>query len=195
MAVGNRKAKFNINMNIKDFREDFNKAVDFFKEDIAGLRTGRASTVMVEGVMVEAYGTKQPLKSVASISVADPKTLNIEPWDKSIMAALEKGIRDSGLGINPVNDGRLIRLVLPDLTVERRQELAKILHQKLEQAKISVRKVREEIRGMISESEKEKSITEDDKYRLQEELEKMVKEYNEQIEKIGEQKEKEITTI
>lgn len=182
-------------MNIKDFKGDFDKVISFLKEDIAGLRTGCASTAIVEGVSVEAYGTRQPLKSVASISVADARTLNIEPWDKSIMGALEKGIRDSGLGINPVNDGKLIRLVLPELTVERRQELNKILHQKLEQSRISIRKVREEVRGLISEEEKEKSITEDDKYRLQEELEKIVKEYNEQIEKIGDQKEKEITTI
>lgn len=182
-------------MNIKDFIGDFDKAVGFFKEDITGLRTGRASTAIVEGVTVEAYGTRQPLKAVASISVGDSKTLNIEPWDKSIMAAVEKGIRDSGLGINPVNDGRLIRLVLPELTVERRNELIKILRQKLEQAKIAVRKVREEIRGLIIEEEKAKSITEDDKYRLQEDLEKVVKEYNEKIAAMAEQKEKEIMTV
>jgi len=182
-------------MDIKDFKGDFEKVVVFFKDDIAGLRTGRASTVMVEGVMVDAYGSRQPLKAVASISVADPKTLNIEPWDKSILGAVEKGIRDSGLGINPVNDGRLIRLKLPDLTVERRNDLVKVLHQKIEQAKVSVRKVREEVRDFISEEEKTNSITEDQKYRLQEDLEKMVKEYNEKITEVGDQKEKEIQTV
>lgn len=182
-------------MNIKDFKGDFDKVLEFLKEDISGLRTGRASTAMVESVTVEAYGSRQALKAVASISVADAKTLNIEPWDKSLMSAVEKGIRDSGLGINPVNDGKMIRLALPELTTERRSELTKILHQKLEQAKISARKVREEIRTQIADGEKSKSITEDDKFRLQEELEKMVKEYGDKISSIGDQKEKEINTV
>ncbi len=182
-------------MNIKDFKGDFDKVIDFLKEDISGLRTGRASTAMVEGVSVEAYGMRQPLKAVASISVADAKTLNIEPWDKSILSAVEKGLRDSGLGINPVNDGRLIRLSLPELTSERRVELTKVLHQKVEQARISARKVREEVRDLVTGEEKAKSISEDEKFSLQEDLEKMVKEYNEKIAQIGEQKEKEITSV
>lgn len=182
-------------MNINDHKSEFTKAIEFLKHDISGLRTGRASTAMVEEVHVEAYGTRQPLKGVASISVSDPKTLVIEPWDKSLLAAVEKGIRDSGVGINPVNDGRFIRLCLPELTVERRTELTKVLHQKLENARISLRKVREEVRDLITEAEKEKSVTEDEKYRLQEELDKMVKEFNDQIKEIGENKEKEINTV
>ncbi|MCX6781998.1 MAG: ribosome recycling factor [Candidatus Magasanikbacteria bacterium] len=182
-------------MNINEHKEDFNKAIDFLKQDIAGLRTGRASTAMVEDIHVEAYGTRQPLKAVASISVADPKTLNVEPWDKSLMSAVEKGIRDSGLGINPVNDGRLIRLSMPELTVERRAELTKILHQKLENARISIRQVREDVRGIINDGETEGTITEDEKYRLQEELDKLVKEFNEQIKMVGEKKEAEISGI
>ena len=182
-------------MNINDFKGDFEKAVEFFKHDITSLRTGRASTAMVEDLSVEAYGARQPLKSVASITVADPKTLNIEPWDKSIMAAVEKGIRESSLGINPVNDGKLIRLPLPELTTERRQELTKVLRQKIEQARVGIRKVREEVRGLIGGGEKDKSITEDDKFRLQEDLEKMVKEHNDQVARLGEQKEKEINTV
>lgn len=182
-------------MNANDFKPEFAKAVEFLKSDIAGLRTGRASTVMVEGVSVEAYGTKQPLKAVASISIADPKTLNIEPWDKSLLAAVEKGLRESNLGINPVNDGRLIRLCLPELTVERRAELIKVLHQKLEAARVAVRKTREDARALIIQSEKDNEIPEDDKFRLFDELEKMVKDFNEQIKTIGEKKEGEINTI
>ena len=182
-------------MNINDFKPEFAKAIEFLKSDIAGLRTGRASTAMVEGVLVEAYGTKQPLKAVASISVADPKTLNIEPWDKSLMAAVEKGLRDSGLGINPINDGRLIRLSLPELTVERRAELAKVLNQKLEQARIAVRKIREDARALIIQLEKDNELNEDDKFRLFEELEKMVKDFNEQVKTVGEKKEQEISTV
>jgi ribosome recycling factor len=182
-------------MNINDFKPEFNKAIDFLKQDISGLRTGRASTAMVEDISVEAYGTRQPLKAVASISIADPKTLNVDPWDKGLLSAVEKGIRDSGLGINPVNDGRLIRLILPELTVERRAELTKILHQKLENARISVRQIREDVRNIINEGEKEGEVTEDEKFRLQEELDKLVKEYNEQIKSVGEKKETEINGI
>ena len=182
-------------MNINDFKGDFVKVVDFLKQDISGLRTGRASSAMVEGIMVEAYGTHQPLKAVASIVVQDAKTLVLEPWDKTILAAVEKGIRDSGLGINPQNDGRIIRLAMPELTTERRAELTKVLHQKLEGARVSVRKVREEVREMVIMEEKDGSIGEDEKFKLLDDLEKLVKEYNDQIKLIGEKKEEEIHTV
>ncbi|MFA5128010.1 MAG: ribosome recycling factor [Patescibacteria group bacterium] len=182
-------------MNINEHKEEFNKVLDFMKQDIAGLRTGRASTIMVEDVSVEAYGSRQPLKAVASISVSDAKTLVIEPWDKSLLQAVEKGIRESNLGLNPVNDGRIIRLCLPELTVERRAELVKVLHTKLENARISVRQVREEVRDKIAEAEEAGSVGEDEKFRMQEDLDKMVKDYNEQIKTIGEKKESEINTV
>ncbi|MFA7653510.1 MAG: ribosome recycling factor [Candidatus Magasanikbacteria bacterium] len=182
-------------MNINDFKGDFVKVVDFLKQDIAGLRTGRASSAMVESIMVEAYGIHQSLKAVASIVVQDAKTLILEPWDKTILAAVEKGIRDSGLGINPQNDGRIIRLTMPDLTSERRVELIKVLHQKLEAARVSIRKVREEAKEMAIMEEKEKSIGEDEKFKLLDDLEKMVKDFNDKIKEIGEQKEEEIHTV
>jgi ribosome recycling factor len=182
-------------MHINDFKPEFVKVVDFLKQDIASLRTGRATSAIVDSVQVEAYGTHQPLKAVASITIADAKTITIEPWDKGQLQAIEKGIRDAGLNINPINDGKLVRLILPDLTSERRQELVKVLHQKLEQARISVRKVREEAREMITMEEKDGGMSEDEKFKLQEELEKMVKSYNDEILKIGEAKEKEITTV
>lgn len=182
-------------MNTLDYKEQFEKCAEFFKSDIASLRTGRANTAMVEDVTVEAYGTRQPIKAVASISIADAKTLNVEPWDKGLLSAVEKGIRDSSLGINPVNDGRLIRVILPDLTSERRTELLKVLRQKEEHAKISVRKVREEVRDLILEAEKNKDISEDDRYKLQENLEEMVKDYNTKIEDIAKKKEEEIQTV
>jgi len=182
-------------MNINDFKEEFSKAIEFFKTDISGLRTGRASTAMVENVTVEAYGIRQPLKALVSISIMDPKTLMLDPWDKSILANVEKGIRDANLGINPVNDGRGIRLSLPELTVERRQELIKVLHQKLEASRVAVRQIREDIRKEIETQEKNKEISEDDKYKFQDDLEKLVKEFNDKIKLVGEEKEKEITTI
>lgn len=176
-------------------KAQFDAAIEFLRHDISGLRTGRASSALVEDVQIEAYGTRQALKAVASISVADAKTLNIEPWDKSLLLAVETGLRASSLGINPVNDGKLIRLPLPDLTSERRAELIKVLHQKLESAKISLRKVREDVRDQIEAAEKNKQISEDEKFKLQDDLEKMVKDYNEKVKAVGEEKETEITSI
>lgn len=176
-------------------KDAFDKSIDHLKQEITVLRTGRATPALVEDIVVEAYGTKQPLKSVASISVADAKTLNVDPWDKTLVQAVETAIRNSDVGINPVNDGTLIRLPLPDLTAERRADLIKVLHKKLEEARISVRKIREDVRSEIDKKEKAKEISEDEKFGMQDDLEKLVKEYNEHIKKIGEEKEKEINTI
>lgn len=173
----------------------FNKAVEFFKHDITSLRTGRASSAIVEDVMVEAYGVRQPLKAVASITVQDAKTLAVEPWDKSIMGAVESALRVAPIGINPVNDGRLIRLSLPDLSQDRRKELVKVLSQKMEAARVSIRKVREEVKEFVELAEEGGEIAEDEKFKQLDELEKVVKEYNDKIKELGEEKEKEINTI
>lgn len=180
---------------VQDNKEKFNKAIEYLKHDISGLRTGRATPALVEDILIEAYGVKQPLKAVASISVQDAKTLAISPWDRSIMQAVESGLRNSQLGINPVNDGKLIRLPLPELNQERRQELIKVLHQKLETARVAVRKIREEVKTEIEDMEKEKLISEDEKFKQLDELEKIVKDFNEKIKEVGEEKETEINTI
>ena len=182
-------------MDIGQHREHFEKTIEHLKSEISTLRTGRATPALVEDVTVEAYGVKQPLKAVASISVADAKTLTIDPWDKGLIQAVELAIGNSQLGINPVNDGKLIRLPLPELTQDRRQELIKVLHTKLEQARIAVRKIREDVRKEIDKAEKDKEIGEDEKYTLQDELEKLVKEYNDRMKEMGENKEKEIVTV
>lgn len=176
-------------------KPEFEKAIEHFKQDISSLRTGRATPAIVEDIVIEAYGTRQPLKAVASISVADAKTLNIDPWDKGLMQAVEAGLRNSPLGINPVNDGKLIRLPLPELTSERRADLIKVLHQKSEAARIAIRKIREDARTEIEMAEEAKEMGEDEKFKLFDEIEKLVKEYNDRIKMMGEDKEKEITTI
>lgn len=176
-------------------KEEFDRAIEHLKQDITGLRTGRATPAIVEDVVVEAYGARQPLKSLASISVADAKTLTVQPWDKSVLQAIETGIRNSDVGVSPVNDGTLIRLSLPDLTTERRQELIKVLHQKLEAARIALRKIREEIRDQIQKAESNSEISEDEKFMMQDELENIVKEYNEKVKTIGAEKEKEVLTV
>ncbi|MFH1286157.1 MAG: ribosome recycling factor [Candidatus Magasanikbacteria bacterium] len=184
-------------MNIIDeYNGQFEKTIEHLKKEVSNLRTGRATPALVEDITVEAYGTKQTLKAVASISVQDAKTLVVEPWDKGLLHSIDIAISHSDVGINPVNDGKLIRLPLPELTSERRQDLIKLLHAKLEYARISIRKIREDIRSKIEKAEKEKQISEDEKYTQQEELEKnLVKVYNEKVKEIGEEKEKEINTV
>ncbi|MDP2693069.1 MAG: ribosome recycling factor [bacterium] len=182
-------------MSTETNKGQFEKTIEHLKGELSGLRTGRATPALVEDITVEAYGVKQQLKTLASISVSDAKTLTIEPWDKSILQAIEIAINNSQLGINAVNDGKLLRLPLPDLTQERRVELIKVLHQKLESARISLRQIRDEIKKEIEHLEKEKDITEDERYKHIDELDKSVREYNEKIKTIGEEKEKEINTV
>ncbi|MCB9799059.1 ribosome recycling factor [Candidatus Nomurabacteria bacterium] len=176
-------------------KAEFEKAIEFLRNDISSLRTGRATPALVEDVTVTAYGVKQQLKAVASISVADAKTLTVDPWDKGLINDIDKAIRESNLGFNPVNDGKLIRIPLPELNSERRAELIKVLHGKLESARIAVRKIREDWKRQIDSAQKNKEIGEDEKFSLEGELEKMVKENNELIKEIGENKEKEINTV
>jgi ribosome recycling factor len=176
-------------------RPDFDKAIEFLKGDISSLRTGRATPALVEDIVVEAYGTKQPLKAVASITVQDAKTLLVDPWDKSLVVEVDRAIRNSSAGVNPVNDGNIIRIPLPELSMDRRQELIKVLYQKLENARIAIRKIREDVRNKIDNAEKNKELSEDAKYKANELLEKTVKEYNDKVKEIGEEKEKEISAI
>lgn len=180
---------------VENNKIEFNKALEYLKHDISSLRTGRATPAIVEDIVVEAYGGKQPLKAVASILVQDAKTLVIDCWDKSLMTAIDSALRASSLGINPVNDGKLIRLPLPELTQERRQDLIKVLHQKLEGARIAVRKIREDVKTQVDNQEKNGDISEDEKYAEQDKLDKFVKDFNDKIRAVGEEKETEINTI
>ena len=180
---------------VQQHKEHFDKAIDHLKGEISSLRTGRATPAILDGVKVEAYDTMQDIKAVASISIADAKTINVQPWDKSILQNIETAIRNSDLGLSPVNDGEMVRLILPDLTTERRTELVKVLSKKLEEARIVVRKIREDVRNQIDKAEKAKEIGEDEKFGLQDELEKLVKEFNDNIKQIGEEKEAEILKV
>jgi ribosome recycling factor len=180
---------------IPEQAEHFDKAIEHLVHEISSLRTGRATPAIVEDVKVEAYGSIQEIKALASISVTDAKTITVQPWDKGVLQPIETAIRNSDLGLSPVNDGTLIRLSLPDLTTERRNELVKVLSKKLEEARIAIRKIREDVRSQIEKAEKAKEIAEDEKYGLQDDLEEMVKEYNEKIRSIGEEKEAEILKV
>lgn len=180
---------------LNEKKADFQKAVNHLKEELAALRTGRAHPALVEKVMVDAYGAATPLKGVASVTIPDAKTLAIEPWDANLVKSVEKALLDAQLGMNPTVQGKIIRLVMPPMTEERRKELVKVVKEKAEEARKAVRAVREKVRERVGEMEKSKQITEDDRFKAQDELDKMTKEFNEKIEQVVAEKEKEIMTV
>jgi ribosome recycling factor len=176
-------------------KADFEKAVEHFKDELSQLRTGRANASLVESLSVDYYGAKSPLKQVASISVPEPRTIVISPWDKDCLVNIEKAIRESQLNLNPMNDGQVIRINIPALTEERRKELVKLLNQKAEDARVAVRKNREALWDEIQELEQAGKIGEDDKFSGKDKLQKVVDEYNGKIEEMRDKKEQEIMTI
>lgn len=174
---------------------ELQSVVEFLKQDISSLRTGRANAGMIENVSVEAYDSRSPLSSLASITVPDARSLLVDPWDKSILKNVEKGILEANLGLNPAIQGQQIRISIPAPTEETRKGLVKMLGEKLEHARKSVRNVREEAKVAILKAEKDKELSEDEKYKLLEQLDKAAANINEKIKQIGEEKEKEIMTI
>jgi ribosome recycling factor len=180
---------------IEKRKNDFEKALERFKEELNQLRTGRASGALVENILVDYYGTKSPLKQVASISIPEPRTIVISPWDKGSLVNIEAAIRESQLNLNPANDGQAVRINIPPLNEERRKELVKVLNQKTEEAKISVRRIREEIWDEIQELQKSGKIGEDDKFKGKDKLQEAVDQHNKKIEEMREKKEGEILTV
>jgi ribosome recycling factor len=176
---------------IEKSKVNFEKTIAHFKENLGKVRTGRASTALVDDITVEYYGTRSPLNQVASVSVPEPRTIMISPWDKSMLSLIEKAIKESDLGLNPMNDGILIRINIPALTEERRKEFVKILNLEAEGARVSVRKLREDVWDEIQAL----TIGEDDKFQGKEKLQKVVEEYNALIEDIRKKKEAEIMQV
>lgn len=180
---------------INKYRENFEKIIPHYKEELAKLRTSRANTALVEDLPVDYYGSKAPLKQVASITVPEARVIVISPWNKDDLVNIEKAIRDSDLNLNPGNDGQVVRIVLPPLTEERRRELVKVLGQKTEDARVAVRKVREDAWNEIQKMEEKGEIGEDDKFSGKEKLQKIVDEFNSRIEEMRKNKEEEIMTV
>ena len=174
---------------------EFQKALVHLKAEFARLQIGRASPALVEDLKVEAYGSFQPLKSMASVSVPDPKTLQIQPWDRGVLSAIEKAIQTANLGLNPINDGRIIRLPMPPLTEERRRELVKVVHQMAEAAKISIRNARGVAHSSFKTMEEGKEITEDDRRMSEKHLQEKVDSANKEVEETAKKKEQDIMTI
>ena len=175
-----------------DLNRRMHGALDNLKHDLAGLRTGRASTALLDPIQVEVYGANMPINQVATVSVPEPRTISVQVWDRSNITSVEKAIRNAGLGINPIVDGQLIRLPIPDLTEERRKELAKLASQYAEKARIAVRNVRRDGMDALKTDEKKHEISEDEHKRLGVEVQKMTDDTIKEIDALAEAKEKEI---
>ena len=177
-----------------DIERRMNGAVESLKSDLGGLRTGRANTSLLDPVMVEVYGSMMPLNQVATVSAPAPRMLSVQVWDKANVPAVEKGIAKANLGLNPMIDGQNVRLPMPDLTQERRKELAKLAGQYAEQAKIAIRNVRRDGMEALKEDEKKKEISEDERKRGEDEVQKLTDKYVAECDTVAAQKEKEILT-
>ncbi|RJO61487.1 ribosome recycling factor [candidate division WS5 bacterium] len=180
---------------LKESEPKFQKALEILEEEMATIHTGRASASMVEDIMVDVYGSKNPLKSVASISIPEPRSILIQAWDKSNLSQIETAIRDSDLNVNPVNTGENIRINLPELTEERRKDFAKIAKEKAENARVSIRNIRSDAWNKIKKAKADGDISEDDMYYGEEQLQKVVDKYNKQIDEILANKEKDLLTL
>lgn len=175
-----------------DLERRMKGAVDALKHDLSGLRTGRANTALLEPITVEVYGSHMPIVQVATISAPEPRMLTVQVWDKSNIGPVEKAIRSAGLGLNPINDGNTLRLPIPDLTEERRKELAKLAHQYAEKARVAIRNVRRDGMDALKADENKKEISEDDRKRGETEVQKLTDEIIKEADAIVAHKEQEI---
>jgi len=178
--------------NFSNFKNDLKRVEEFLGKEYTQLNVGRASPMVLDSISVDVYGAYQPIKNVASISIEDPKTLRINPWDKTQIKGIEKAIMAANLGLSVAVDDQGIRVIFPQLTTESRTSLVKVIKEKLEESKISVRKEREKIWDDIQNKEREGQITEDDKFRAKDELQKIIDEANKKLEELFDKKEKEV---
>ena len=178
--------------NFSNFKNQLKKVEEFLSKEYTQLNIGRASPMVLDGVSVDSYGSYVALKNVASVSIEDPKTLRIAPWDKNQIKSIEKAIVASNLGLSVATDDMGIRVIFPQLTTETRQTLVKVLKEKLEDSRITVRKEREAVSRDMEAKEKESEMTEDEMFRAKEELQKIITETNGNLENIFEKKEKEV---
>ncbi len=176
----------------KDLRSRMKKSVQKCESELKGIRTGRASTVLLEEIKVEYYGVPTPIKQLATLSVPEPRMVLIQPWDKSVINEIEKAIRNSNLGLSPSNDGNVVRVSFPPLTEERRRELVRVVRKIGEEFKIAIRNIRRDGNEEVKEMEKEKMISEDEAKKALKEIQKITDEFIKAIDELVEKKEKEI---
>lgn len=177
-----------------DIERRMTGAVESLKGDLGGLRTGRANTALLDPVMCDVYGAMMPLSQVATVSAPEPRMLSVQVWDKSNVTAVEKGIAHANLGLNPMIDGQTLRLPMPDLTEERRKDLAKIAGQYAEKAKIAIRNVRRDAMESLKTDEKKKEISEDERKRMEDEVQKLTDKHVAGADEAAAKKEQEILT-
>lgn len=180
---------------VKTYRDRMEKAVVALKEEFSGLRTGRANAGLLEPVRVEAYGSASPLSAVAAISVPEPRMISVNVWDKGMVVAVEKAIRNANLGLNPIVDGQTLRIPVPPLTEERRKELSKHVHAEGENAKVAIRNVRRDAIQHVKEMLKEKQATEDDARRTEEEIQKLTDKHVKDVDEVVKAKEQELMAV
>jgi ribosome recycling factor len=184
-----------MSFDFSEFRTQASKALDHLVEEVSQLRTGKASAQLLDTVTVEAYGARMKLQEVAAVSVPDSNMILISPWDKSLIGAIEKGINTANLNLSPVVDGSLIRVVVPALTEERRKDMVKLLHQKLESGRVNLRSVRMDTKKDIDHQKGQPGISEDTIETDLEELDSLLKEYLAKVDDLGQRKEQELMTI
>ena len=175
-----------------DLERRMKGAVEALRHDLGGLRTGRANTTLLDPVMVTVYGSSMPLNQVATVSAPEPRMLTVQVWDKTNVGPVEKAIRSAGLGLNPINDGNTLRLPIPDLTEERRKELAKLAQTYAEKARVAIRNVRRDGIDNLKADESKKEISEDDRKRGETEVQKLTDEQIKSLDELASQKEQEI---
>lgn len=180
---------------LREAAERMQTALELLEEDLAGIRTGRASPSLVERLPVDYYGTNTPLIQLASIGVPEPRQLLIRPFDPATLKDIERAILASDLGLTPNNDGKVIRLTMPQLTEERRHELVRVVHNRMEEARVKIRNIRRDLMKDLREFEKESLISEDEEERGEKELQELTDKMNEKVKEIGERKEKEIMEV
>ncbi len=180
---------------IKDAKQKMVKAVEAVKHELITIRTGRATPGLIEGVKVDYYGNPTPLKQVANIGAPEPTLLTVQPWEKNMLQVIESAIRNANLGLNPSNDGTLIRVPIPALNEERRKEYVKLTKKYGEQGKVSIRNLRRDANDSLKKIEKDKQISEDEKKRGEDEIQKLTDKYSAEIDSLLEQKEREIMEV
>jgi ribosome recycling factor len=180
---------------IKDCTNRMQKSIDSLEKDFSRLRTGRASTALVDNIRVEYYGTPTPLNQVASVSIPDSRTISISPWDRNAFSNIEKAIMKSDLGLTPINDGRAIRINIPPLTEERRKDLVKMAKKYTEEAKVAIRNVRRDVNEALKKMQAAKEVSEDDLHKAQDDVQKATDSFVKKADSVLAEKEKEIMEI
>lgn len=183
------------NLDMADVKRRMEASVGNFANELSGLRAGRASTAMLEPVSVDAYGAKMPLNQVSNISVPEPRLLTVSVWDAGLVAATEKAIRDSGLGLNPMTEGNVIRVSVPDLSEDRRKELVKVAGKYAEAARVAVRNIRRDAIEVVRKDEKDSAISEDERHGYESDIQKVTDEFIGKIDSMLADKEKDITQV